>query len=664
MRACLFALSLLVACTRPPTHAELAALALSGDDAGLLARLADAPADAPAQRWGELVRAAQALDPERAAVRRAERDLLADRVEEALDAGSFRGISGPLSAGLATYPDDPRFRALQQRLERVAAEAPADQAAAAWAALAASVEHDPDRQAAFLRRHRHAALRQSYAPGALAETRAAQAGIQPEAAHHLLRRIDAEYYVAPGWGAATDEAAQALDAFAAAPGARAAWPTLSDVTWPAPLTAPDIDATLGHLDQSIAAGAAAGLPAEVVVDVWTAAALAGLDPWTRAVWPAEMASWERHHAGVTVGVGVVIEATATGGVRVVHPVPGSPAWQAGVHQDDTLLTLEDDRYVAHLPDIDAHRRLEVAEMVLAGEPGTSVALSVARGDDTLDFALTRAPVPMETVLGFDRGPDNAWRPWLHAADGLAYVRIPRFREASQPDLDALLDPHLDGIRGLVIDLRGNPGGDVNAAVQIADRFLADGLLAELAGRVAPETGPDVDPETGKQLVPWNQAVPGHALEGTPVVVVVDADTASAAEILAGILQERAGAVVVGAPTWGKGLAQALRVEPELGYGVQFTNQVWALPSGRRLSRADAGGGGIQPDLLEALSPGERYQTTGMARQRGALKRHADGSPMRPPARDQRDDLPTLSADPALIRAELALRALLARPSPE
>ena len=90
--------------------------------------------------------------------------------------------------------------------------------------------------------------------------------------------------------------------------------------------------------------------------------------------------------------------------------------------------------------------------------------------------------------------------------------------------------------------------------------------AELSGRVEPDTGPDIDPETGRKLIPWNHAVPGHALEGVPVVVLVDAETASAAEILAGLLQERAGAVVLGAPTWGKGLAQALRAEPAGGSG--------------------------------------------------------------------------------------------------
>src|SRR5690606_2525549 len=124
-------------------------------------------------------------------------------------------------------------------------------------------------------------------------------------------------------------------------------------------------------------------------------------------------------------------------------------------------------------------------------------------------------------------------------------------------------------------------------------------------------------------------------ESIPLVVLVDRDTSSAAEILAGALQERARAVVVGAPTWGKGLSQALRAAPGGGYALQVTNLVWTLPSGRQLSHELEGGGGIRPDLHVELGPAERYLVAQLTSRRTALRTHADGTPMRPTTPDAR-----------------------------
>ena len=222
-------------------------------------------------------------------------------------------------------------------------------------------------------------------------------------------------------------------------------------------------------------------------------------------------------------------------------------------------------------------------MVLRGEPGTPVAVGVARGADRLDFRLERAPVPTPTVEGFARGEDNAWHPWIAAPDGLAYVRIDAFREATEPDFDAMLEPHLDPLRGLILDLRGNPGGDVNAAVQIGDRFVKNGILAESR---AGSTGHRARHRPGDrpQAHPLEPRRAGR-LGGVPVVVLVDAETASAAEI-AGLLQERAGAVVLGAPTWGRARpGPPCRARPGLRRAVQQL--------------------GLDPPQRSALSGGER-----------------------------------------------------------
>src|SRR5690606_22779569 len=146
----------------------------------------------------------------------------------------------------------------------------------------------------------------------------------------------------------------------------------------------------------------------------------------------------------------------------------------------------------------------------------------------------------------------------------AYARILAFRPHTDEAFDRLLEPWLDEISGLVLDLRSCPGGDLDAAAQIADRFVDDGLVVQLEGRAPPPPPPE-------GVVAWNQAVPGHALEDVDVVVLVDAQTASSAEVVAGALQDLADAVVIGAPTVGKGSSQALHPIPELSMAVQVTN---------------------------------------------------------------------------------------------
>jgi C-terminal processing protease CtpA/Prc len=148
------------------------------------------------------------------------------------------------------------------------------------------------------------------------------------------------------------------------------------------------------------------------------------------------------------------------------------------------------------------------------------------------------------------------------------------------------------------------------------------------------------------------AVPGHALEGVPIVVLVDRETASAAELLAGALRERAGATLVGERTYGKGLSQALESDPKAGVSWQVTQSAWTLPSGAKLETVGGVRRGLAPDVEVALTTAERFQVRGMRAEREALRSHQDSSPVPSRAIGVRADLPRLSADPQL---EAALR---------
>ena len=628
----------------------------SGELTAVLPLLAKDP-DAP---LGPIAARLLAMQAEGQAVRTAEGTMLRDAAGAALATGDLGRGAAVLASARRALPEDPALAELEARLR---AELPDADAASRAAVFEAQAEAEPDPVKARVLAQ-EAAVERAVArvaadafPGVLPLL--GGAGFAPASA--LLTQVDAEYHEPVSWSDAVTLAHRALERVRSSEDAQARWPDLSDVR-PSRSPAVDLRTALEDLSRTVAVYGAAGVPEPVIVDTWVRTALAALDPWSRPVWAAEIATWERGHAGSHVGVGLELE-TSEPGVTVRRPLPDAPAWTSGIHQGDRLLLIADERGTVRLEGQSPDEALALAEAALRGPEGSEARITVAREGAQQTFSVTRGSVVLPTVRGWSRAPDNTWEPWLDREQGIAYVRIDRFKPPTLEDFDAMLEPHLDEVRAVALDLRGNPGGDVNAAVQVADRFVASGRLAELSGRVLPETGPDVDPVTGEALAAWNDAVPGHALEGLPVAVLVDADTASAAEVLAGALEEQAGAFVIGEATWGKGEAQALRTSLEHRYAVQFTNVVWTLPSGRRLARGLAGGGGVKPTVPVALSPGERFQVDRAARERGALRVHHDGTPMTWTDPGRRDDLPPLSGDPVATTAELMLRVSLT-PAPE
>jgi len=300
-------------------------------------------------------------------------------------------------------------------------------------------------------------------------------------------------------------------------------------------------------------------------------------------------------------------------------------------------------------------RRQALEGALLGAEDAWVEVGVTRSGEPKVFKVVRRRLLPDVITGWRRDEDNRWRFWLDEAHGIAYARVVSFRPHTDEAFDEALS-ELVGLRAVILDLRGNPGGDVNAAVNLMDRFVAHGWLARLEGRVMPDVGSDVDPETGERLAAWNEAIPGHALEGVPLAILVDRFSASSAEIVAGGLQELVGADVIGERTVGKGLSQVLRADPEGRYALQFTNLYWALPSGQRIDAGSAHGGGVLPAIVDPLSPAEQFWVSVLERRRGAVRQHADGSPVLDVSTVGRPDLPVLDRDPHVRRAHLLLRA--------
>jgi carboxyl-terminal processing protease len=265
-----------------------------------------------------------------------------------------------------------------------------------------------------------------------------------------------------------------------------------------------------------------------------------------------------------VGLDVNIEG---GKVTVVTPLAGAPAEQAGILPGDVVAAVND--MAVDTNDVEA----TVAR--LRGAPGTAVTIDVLRAghEQPLRFAVTRSEVHVRTVQS------------EYLGNGLAYVRLSAFSEGTVADLEAAARElraaaGRQDLLGLVLDLRSNPGGLLDSAVAVADEFLVEGVIVSGTGRV-------------RQAQFEQTAMPGGAFEDVPMVVLVNGASASAAEIVAGALQDHGRARVVGEKTYGKGSVQTVMPLGE-GSAIKLTTSRYLTPSGRSIN-----GTGIAPDIAVA-----------------------------------------------------------------
>jgi carboxyl-terminal processing protease len=291
--------------------------------------------------------------------------------------------------------------------------------------------------------------------------------------------------------------------------------------------------------------------------------IADLDAHSAFLDPQEFDEIRISTTGEYSGVGIEV-ALENGVVKVVSPMEGTPAQKAGVLAGDTILAVDDVPVnVENLNDtIDRMR----------GKAGTPVKISIARADkqDPLEFTLARAAVQVHSV-----------RHEL-LEDGVGYVRISHFSETTAPDLERSLanlkKKNGAALSGLVLDLRNNPGGVLEAAVSVSDVFLNEGVIVTANGRAA-DARFEMD------------ARPGDALEGAPIVVLVNGGSASASEIVAGALQDHQRAKLVGRQTYGKGSVQTV-VPLSDGHAIKLTTSKYFTPSGASIHER-----GIKPDVV-------------------------------------------------------------------
>jgi carboxyl-terminal processing protease len=285
------------------------------------------------------------------------------------------------------------------------------------------------------------------------------------------------------------------------------------------------------------------------------------DPYSRYLSPQQYRSEQDAYAGRHEGqVGIYVD-FKSGYPVVTGVLPDSPALRAGLETDDVILKV-DGRDTHNLTS-------DQASALIRGPVGRSVRLHLRRGADELDVVVTRENFQSPTVQSF-RFPDS-----------LFYLRVYEFGDGTQKEFDSQLQAGLPGARGVILDLRDNGGGLVSAAVAMTSRFVASGEVFEERGRNGGADRTYVDGD--------------HPAASVPLMVLVNGNSASASEIVAGSLQAHGRAKLVGTKTFGKGSVQVDYVLRD-GSDLHLTVEHWFLPGGRSIN-----GKGLTPDVAVSLS---------------------------------------------------------------
>jgi len=291
--------------------------------------------------------------------------------------------------------------------------------------------------------------------------------------------------------------------------------------------------------------------------------LGSLDPHSAYLTPELYKELQVDTKGSFGGLG--IEITNRGGVlTVVSPIEDTPAARAGILPGDQIIKI-DGEFTKDLSLADAVKKMR-------GPRGSKVVVAVKREgvSDLLDFTLTRENIQIQSIKYKDLG------------DGYGYIRITQFQERTATALDEAIASisrgNDDNLRGLILDLRNDPGGLLSQAVKVADTFLDSGLIVYTDGRL----------DSQKQK--YFAHKPGSHTE-FPMVVLVNGGTASAAEIVAGALQDHKRALVLGTQTFGKGSVQTILPLDDQS-ALRLTTALYYTPSGRSIQAT-----GIAPDIL-------------------------------------------------------------------
>jgi len=330
------------------------------------------------------------------------------------------------------------------------------------------------------------------------------------------------------------------------------------------------------------------LPEELVVSELMRGALEPLDDFTTVIWPQDVDEFDKHTRGDFIGVGISIIKNRMGEIEVVTPLEDTPAFRHGVQAGDIITKVDG-------VEIKSYSLNKVVDTI-TGLQDTPVTLTVRRQESEIEFPLVRSRVKIQSVKGWQRRPDSTWNHWADEENKIGYVRITNFQKNTAEDLaHAMSELQAKGLKGLILDLRWNPGGLLDSAWQVSSLFLkrGDGVVST-KGR---NQGED------QRL---NAAGDGP-YNDVPLVVLVDEGSASASEIVSGAIRDNHRGTVIGERTFGKFSVQNLIPLGSSNAKLKITTSRYYLPSGVSLHREPTSEKwGVEPEIPIRLARWERF----------------------------------------------------------
>lgn len=290
--------------------------------------------------------------------------------------------------------------------------------------------------------------------------------------------------------------------------------------------------------------------------------IAELDPHTVLMPKKDFQQLTIDTQGKFGGVGIIVSKDK-GKLIVVSPIEGTPAYKAGIQSGDEIIAIDG-------TSLDKMKDSEAVEL-MRGDPGSTLKLKIKRKgtNEVKDYALVREIIKVASVKLDSLGAKG---------ETIKYVRISSFQESTSDDLNEILKENKGKMKGLILDLRDNPGGLLDQGVKVCDLFIESGLIVSTVGR---------DPERVEREFAHKRG----SYADFPIVVLVNGGTASAAEIVAGALQDHERGLIMGTQTFGKGSVQTLISLPD-GSGLKVTVARYYTPKDRSIQAK-----GITPDIV-------------------------------------------------------------------
>ena len=389
-----------------------------------------------------------------------------------------------------------------------------------------------------------------------------------------------------------------------------------------------------------------GLPPALLVVQFAKGALSSLDPYTVIYWPSQAKKLEKALTNQFTGIGIRFSKEDES-PKVLSVLPDTPAYHSGLEAGDVIVAVDGVGMDRMSPNC-------VAQSI-AGPEGTKVTLTVRHeGEDkTRDITLHRTSIVVPSIRGWQRSETGQWRYMIDAFNKIGYIRISCFDSRTVDDFErALIQLEKQGLKGLILDLRSNPGGLLTGAIEIADMFIKEGLIA----RIQPRCGMPTYVSANRE-----KTHPDY-----PLVVLIDRYTASSAEILSGVLQEpkHNRATIIGERSYGKSSVQSIVSHIGGGAKLKYTTAYYYLPSGQKIknrhtdTKLSSKDWGVLPDVNVKLRSDELRN---MAKMQRADELTVKGGFNNGSNVQRFSSRETIDADPQLATGILVLKSKMIEP---